>query len=91
MPLPDTLARKIELYRERGLLLKYDSESFFEPSWLCMFGNLGIDAGAGDPLSALLPLPELEDVTRRVRADIARIASGATPHREFLKIAGALA
>jgi hypothetical protein len=28
-------------------------------------------------------------VTRRVRDDIARTARGATPHREFLKLAGA--
>lgn len=91
MPLPETLTRKLELYRERGVLLKYDSESFFEPSWLCMFGNFGIDARAWDPLTGLLPLADLEDVTRRVRADIARIAQGATPHREFLRLAGALA
>jgi tryptophan halogenase len=91
MPLPDTLLRKIEVYRERGLLMKYDSESFFEPSWLCMFGNFGIDARSGDPLAGLLPLDDLEDLTRRVRGDIARIALGATPHREFLEIAGALA
>jgi tryptophan halogenase len=91
MPLPDTLTRKLEVYRERGLLMKYDSESFFETSWLCMFGNFGIDARSWDPLAGLLPLNDLEDITRRVRADIARIAQGATPHREFLKIAGALA
>ena len=34
-----------------------------------MYGNLGIDAGSWDPLANLLPLAELEDVTRRVRAD----------------------
>jgi len=90
MPLPDTLTRKIALYRSRGLIQQFDSESFFDPSWLCMYGNLGIEAASWDPLTDLLPLPELEDVTRRVREDIARIARGATPHREFLKLAGAL-
>ncbi len=91
MPLPETLTRKIALYRARGLIQQFDSESFFDPSWLCMYGNFGIEAGAWDPLTNLLPLPELEDVTRRVRDDIARIARSATPHREFLKLAGALA
>jgi tryptophan 7-halogenase len=91
MPLPDTLQRKIALYRARGVILKYDSESFFEPSWLCMYGNLGITAGSWDPLTNLLPLDELHEVTRRVRDDIARTARQCTPHREFLKLAGAWA
>ena len=91
MPLPDTLAHKIEMYRARGLIRLLDSESFFQQSWLCMYGNFGIAAQSWDPLTNLLPLAELEEVTRRVRADIARIAHGATPHREFLRLAGALA
>ena len=91
MPLPDTLTRKLEAYRARGLLRQFDSESFFEPSWLCMYGNLGIDAGSWDPLTNLLPIKDLEDVTRRVREDISRIAGGAMRHREFLQKANAWA
>jgi tryptophan halogenase len=91
MPLPETLTRKIALYRARGLIQQFDSESFFDPSWLCMYGNLGIDAGSWDPLANLLPLQDLEEVTRRVREDIARTAAQCTPHREFLRLAGALA
>jgi hypothetical protein len=82
---------KIALYRARGLIVQYSSESFFDPSWLCMYGNFGIEAGSWDPLTNLLPLAGLEDVTRRVRGDIARIARAAMPHREFLKQAGAWA
>jgi tryptophan halogenase len=91
MPLPETLTRKIALYRARGLIQLFDSESFFDPSWLCMFGNLRIEARSWDPLTNLLPLPDLVEVTRRVRADIAGTAAAATPHREFLQLAGALA
>jgi tryptophan halogenase len=91
MPLPDTLAHKIGLYRARGLIVLRDSESFFDPSWLCMYGNLGIEAASWDPLTNLLPLADLAEVTRRARDDIARTAGGCTPHLEFLKLAGALA
>jgi tryptophan halogenase len=89
MPLPETLTRKIAMYRARGLIQQFDSESFFDPSWLCMYGNLGIEAESWDPLVNLLPLKDLEEVTRRARKDIARTARGCTPHREFLKLAGA--
>ena len=81
------MQRKIALYRARGLIQQFDSESFFDPSWLCMYGNLGIDAESWDPLANLLPIADLAEVTRRVRADIARMAGGATPHREFLELA----
>jgi tryptophan 7-halogenase len=91
MPLPESLTRKLALYRARGLIQLFDAESFFDPSWLCMYGNLGIEAGSWDPLANLLPLPELEEVTRRVRDDILRTARGARPHREFLRVANALA
>ena len=90
MPLPDTLAHKLELYRARGLLVQYEAESFFEPSWLCMYANLGIDAQGFDPLAGLLGLDELRNVTQRLRADIAQLAHEGTPHREFLRLAGAL-
>ena len=56
-----------------------------------MYGNLGIDAGSWDPLTDLIPLEELAEVTRRVRDDISRTARQCTPHREFLKLANALA
>lgn len=91
MTLPETLRRKISLYRTRGLIQQFDAESFFDPSWLCMYGNLGIDAGSWDPLANLLPLDELAEVTRRVRADIVRMAGECAPHREFLRLANALA
>jgi tryptophan 7-halogenase len=91
MTLPETLERKLQIYRARGLIRQFDSESFFDPSWLCMYGNLGIDAGSWDPLANLPGLIELKEVTRRVREDISRTAHAATPHREFLKLAGALA
>ncbi|MEO8062269.1 MAG: tryptophan halogenase family protein [Pseudomonadota bacterium] len=91
MELPETLVRKIAMYRARGLIQQFDSESFFDPSWLCMYGNLGIDAQSWDPLANLLPIADLTEVTRRVRGDIARMAGSATPHREFLKLAEALA
>jgi tryptophan halogenase len=90
MALPDSLQYKLELYRARGLLVQYQSESFFEPSWVCMYANFGISARSWDPLAGLLDLGELKNVTRRMRADIATIAGEGVPHHEFLRIRGAL-
>ena len=91
MPLPDSLLNKLALYRASGRIVQYESESFFDSSWVCMYANFGIEARSWDPLANLLPLEELKDLTRRLRGDIAIIASEGSPHREFLRLAGALA
>jgi tryptophan halogenase len=91
MSLPDSLQHKLALYRARGLIVQYDSESFFDPSWVCMYANFGIEARGLDPYTSLLGLEELKEVMRRVRADIAAMAGEGSPHREFLRLKGALA
>ena len=91
MKLPDSLSHKIELYRARGTIVQYEAESFFEPSWVCMYANFGIEARSWDALANLLPIEELRTVTRRLRTDIAAMAREGTPHREFLRLVGALA
>jgi tryptophan halogenase len=90
MALPDTLAQRIELYRARGLVTLLEAESFFAPSWLCMYGNFGIEAGGWDPRADRLPAAELATVLQRLRTDIAAMAREGSPHRDFLRVNGAL-
>lgn len=91
MPLPDTLEHKIALYRAGGQIVQYQSESFFDPSWVCMYANFGIEAGNWDPLAESIDLEELKNLTRRLRPDILALAREGSPHREFLRLKGALA
>lgn len=91
MALPDSLSHKMALYRARGYLAQYQSESFFDPSWVCMYANLGIEARAWDPLTNLLKIEELKELSQRLRIDISAMAREGSPHREFLRLAGAWA
>lgn len=91
MTLPDTLEHKIALYRVGGQIVQYESESFFDPSWVCMYANFGIEARNWDPLAESIDLDELKNLTRRLRPDIAALAREGSPHREFLRLKGALA
>ena len=86
MPLPETLyaqdravsrARAHPAVRLRELLR---SELAVHVRQLRHRGRL---LGSARPICC--HLPELAEVTRRVRDDIARIARSATPHREFLE------
>jgi len=91
MPLPETLEHKIAMYRAGGHIVEYQSESFFDPSWVCMYSNFGIEARSWDPLAELIELDELKRLTGRVRPEIAALAREGSPHREFLRLNGALA
>lgn len=42
MPIPETLARKIDLFRSRGHLVEYAEESFEDASWVTMYAGFGI-------------------------------------------------
>ncbi len=91
MPLPDSLRHKLELYQARGVLARYQSESFFDPSWVCMYANFGIGTHGWDPLTDLLALTDLRELARHLRNDIAARAIEGVPHREFLRAKDALA
>ena len=49
MPIPDTLAHQIELFRSTGRVAILDPDSFAEPSWVSLFLGLGLKPEAYDP------------------------------------------
>ncbi len=59
MSVPDTLARKIDVFRSQGHVVSYAGESFEEASWLTLFVGLGIlprrhDARVDEPQASEL-------------------------------------
>ena len=80
--LPDTLAHKIELFRARGHFVRYPWESFFDPSWMCMYEGFGIVPQGNSPFAALIPIDDLTSVAAQVRADIRAMAQAAPRHAQ---------
>jgi tryptophan halogenase len=84
MPIPETLARKIDLFRSRGHLVKYASESFEDASWITMYAGFGILAERYD-----LRVDEIDERVLRQNLqqlrELIRAASLAAPlHSEFV-------
>ena len=50
MPLPDSLAYKIEIWRETGQIVMMTDEGFDEASWLAIYTGLGLWPRREDPL-----------------------------------------
>jgi tryptophan halogenase len=91
MSLPESLAHKMEMYRSGGRIVQFQSESFFDASWVCMYSNLGIEARTWDPLAELVKLEDLKRLAGHMRPDISALAEQGMTHGDFLRSKGALA
>ena len=87
--LPERLAHKLRLFKARGHLVRYDWESFQDPSWLSMYAGFGIEAEAHDPMADHFSVDDLEAAFARMRASIAQAVDLAEPHEAFLGLGGA--
>jgi tryptophan halogenase len=85
MPIPETLARKIALFRRRGHVVSYAGESFEEASWVTMFAGFDMLPPLHDPrvdeLDEHLLLQQVGEMRRSIRA----AADTAMTHGDFVK------
>src|SRR3546814_8095899 len=54
MPIPDTLAQKIELFRETGRVFRKNEELFAENSWVQVMMGQGIEPQSWHPIAEKL-------------------------------------
>jgi tryptophan halogenase len=84
MTLPDSLATKLALFRERGLVAQYREGTFLEPSWLAVYLGQHVTPRHPDPRAGG------EGVAARLaamRAEIAAEAEAMPPHEAALGVA----
>ena len=84
MEIPDTLAHKIALFRDRGHIVKFGKELFVEPNWLAIFLGGGILPQAPDPLVDTLDIKEMAGRMGALRAIIRRTAEAMPSHADFI-------
>jgi len=90
MPIPDTLAAQLELFRERGHVVAHRDGFFKEPSWLAVLIGQRVMPRAANPAAHRLPAGELERQLTRLRGGIRELVSRMPTHRAFLEQSGAL-
>lgn len=84
MALPDELAHKIAVYRERGHLVEYPMESFQLPSWLSLFDGHRIVPRNVDVRAGRLRDSDLSKALRQIRDTIGTAARAAPSHAAFI-------
>ena len=84
MEVPDTLAGKMELWRETGRVEKYSDGLFYDASWIAVYLGQGVMPRRHDPR---VKVPSAEQIGRAMGAlqDAIRGEVAAMPgHREYL-------
>lgn len=84
MPIPDSLAEKIDLFRGSGRLLKRNYDLFHDASWLAVMLGQGIEPAGYDPLTESIPPVDLDRVLRGMRGAIAKAADEMPAHGRFI-------
>ncbi|EGF91907.1 tryptophan halogenase PrnA [Asticcacaulis biprosthecium C19] len=85
MEIPDTLAHKIEYFRQHGRLLIEDEDLFKETNWAQVLIGQGVMPGASAPLTGAIGEDDLSEFMTNLRIILDRTVSGMPDHAAFVK------
>ena len=85
MSIPDTLRRKIELFRACGRFFRDDDELFVEPNWIAVFLGQGVWPERYDPLVDAVDIEGVSKTFQRMRALMRSAAESMPMHRAFIE------
>ncbi len=83
-PMPDSLAHRIELFRARGKIARYDGQLFSDSSWIAVMLGQKMLPRHWDPLAEALPLAELQMKSAQLRDNLHRGIARMPSHAEFI-------
>ena len=81
---PDSLAGKIELWREAGRVSKYSDGLFFEPSWIAVYVGQGLIPDHWDSRADAFDAAQLATAMDRLRRQVAQAVDGMPVHADYL-------
>ncbi len=84
MSVPDSLRRKIDLFKHRGRFFRYDGDLFSETSWVSVFLGQNILPSAYSPLVDGLPEKRIEQTLASLKSEIIENIPRMPSHEEFL-------
>jgi tryptophan halogenase len=85
MAIPDSLAHKMELFRERGHVITYKDGLFLEPSWLAVYFGQRVMPRAYDSRVDAVDAGKLAEEFARVHERVATAAARMPRHEDFIR------
>lgn len=84
MEIPDSLAQKIELFRETGRVFRKNEELFAENSWVQVMMGQGIMPQSYHPVAAKLTDEELTKLLTLLRDNVAKSVASMPRHGDYV-------
>jgi tryptophan halogenase len=84
MAIPDSLAQKIELFRETGRVFRRNEELFAENSWVQVMMGQGIMPRSYHPIAEKLRDEELQRLLVTLREKVANTTASLPPHAAYV-------
>lgn len=85
MSIPDSLAHRLELFRSRGKVARYDGQLFADSSWVAVMLGQGIQPQRWDPLADIMPLAELQQKAEGLRSKLHAAVARMPGHQQFIE------
>jgi tryptophan halogenase len=85
MPIPDSLAHKMELFRTRGSVVTYKDGLFLEPSWLAVYFGQRVFPRGYDPRADAVEAGDSAAQLKRVRDKVQLAVMRMPGHEDFLR------
>ncbi len=88
MAVPDSLARKIALWRHRGRVFRENAELFSAPSWVAVMLGQNVWPDMHDPIADTLDEAKVAAAMAQMRGTYRDIAGRLPVHEDFLRQSG---
>lgn len=84
MEIPESLAQKMELFRETGRVFRRNEELFAENSWVQVMMGQGITPHSYHPVATKLTAEELKTLLDGLRDNVRKTVEQLPPHEGFI-------
>ena len=84
MDIPETLQKKLTLFRKRGYFVRYRWEMFHPASWLAIYTGYNIVPESYDPGVDSFETQYISDSLAAMKASLQKVVDETAEHQEFL-------
>lgn len=84
MPIPDTLAEKLDIFKNHGRIFRENEELFNDTSWFAVFMGQGVAPKRYDPMADSMSADELRKRLASIRATMAASVDHMPRHFDYI-------
>jgi len=85
MPIPDSLAHRIEMFAETGRVFRKNDELFADNSWIQVMMGQGLRPQSFHPIVRKMPDEELKRFLAHIREQVGKTADGLPSHEDYVR------